>query len=84
MPVTKSAIARVKTNEIANARRSAQLSEERTAIRRFEKAVTAGADNVEDLYRAASAAIDRAFSKGLIKKNKASRDKSRLSARLAK
>ncbi|KRL57073.1 hypothetical protein FD35_GL000079 [Furfurilactobacillus rossiae DSM 15814] len=84
MPVTKSAIARVKTNEIAKARRTAQLSEERTAVKKFEKAVTAGADNVEELYRSASAAIDHAYSKGLIKKNKASRDKSRLAARLAK
>ena len=49
MPVTKSAIARVKTNEIAKARRTAQLSEERTAVKKFEKAVTAGADNVEEL-----------------------------------
>ena len=84
MPVTKSAIARIKTNEIANERRATQLSKERTAVKKFKKAVQNKADNAEELLRAASSAIDRACSKGLIKKNKASRDKSRLSAMLNK
>ena len=38
----------------------------------------------EELFRAASSAIDKAETKGLIHKNKASRDKARLSAKLAK
>ncbi len=84
MPIIKSAIERVKTNEKANARNSAELSKMRTAIKKFEKAKTAGAEDVEKLYRAAVSAVDRAHSKGLIKANKAARDKSRMAARLAK
>lgn len=84
MPIIKSAIERVKTNEKANARNSSQLSKMRTAIKKFEKAKTVGADNVEALYREAVSAVDKAQSKGLIKANKASRDKSRMAARLAK
>ena len=46
MPIIKSAIKRVKVNEKANDRNSAQLSKMRTAIKKFEKAKTAGVDNV--------------------------------------
>ena len=84
MPIIKSAIERVKTNEKANARNSAELSKMRTAIKKFEKAKTAGAEDVEKLYREAVSAVDRAHFKGLIKANKAARDKSRMAARLAK
>ena len=84
MPIIKSAIERVKTNEKANARNSAELSKMRTAIKKFEKAKTAGAEDVEKLYREAVSAVDRAHSKGLIKANKAARDKSSMAARLAK
>lgn len=84
MPIIKSAIERVKTNEKANARNSAELSKMRTAIKKFEKAKTAGAEDVEKLYREAVSAVDRAHSKGLIKANKAARDKSRMATRLAK
>ncbi len=84
MPIIKSAIERVKTNEKANARNSAELSKMRTAIKKFEKAKTAGAEDVEKLYREAVSAVDRAHSKGLITANKAARDKSRMAARLAK
>ena len=74
MPIIKSAIERVKTNEKANARNSSQLSKMRTAIKKFEKAKTVGADNVEALYREAVSAVDKAQSKGLIKAIKAARD----------
>ena len=84
MPIIKSAIERVKKKEKANARNSAELSKMRTAIKKFEKAKTAGAEDVEKLYREAVSAVDRAHSKGLIKANKAARDKSRMAARLAK
>ena len=95
MPIIKSAIERVRTSEKAEARNASQLSKMRTAIKKFDKAKLAGADNLDDLYKAAISAIDRAHSKGLIKankaaskglihKNKAARDKSRLSARYAK
>jgi small subunit ribosomal protein S20 len=78
MPVIQSAIQRVRLNKIERERRVPQLSAYRTAVKKFEKAVAAGDDNLAELYKAASSAIDRAYSKGLIKKNKANRDKSRL------
>lgn len=84
MPIIKSAIKHVKTTEKANAKNSSQLSKMRTAVKKFEKAKTAGADNVEQLFNEAVSAIDKAQSKGLIKANKAARDKSRMAARLAK
>ncbi|KRM19047.1 30S ribosomal protein S20 [Ligilactobacillus hayakitensis DSM 18933 = JCM 14209] len=84
MPIIKSAIKRVKTTEKANAANSSQLSKMRTAVKKFEKAKTAGAENVEQLFNEAVSAIDKAQSKGLIKANKAARDKSRMAARLAK
>ncbi len=84
LPIIKSAIKRVGTNKKANAKNSAQLSAMRTAIKKFETAKTANAENVEDLYRQAVSAIDKAKSRGLIKPNNAARNKSRLAARLAK
>ncbi|KRL04631.1 hypothetical protein FD46_GL001764 [Liquorilactobacillus oeni DSM 19972] len=84
LPIIKSAIKRVKTNEKAGSRNAAKISATRSAVKKFENAKTTGADNVEDLYKAAVKAIDQAKAKGLIKANKAARDKSRLAARLAK
>ncbi|KRL67865.1 30S ribosomal protein S20 [Companilactobacillus versmoldensis] len=79
MPQIKSAIKRVKTAEKANLRNNAQRSAMRSAIKNFETVVANNGDNKEDLYRTAARAIDMAKSKGLIKANKAARDKSRLS-----
>lgn len=84
MPNIESAIKRVRTNELANAKNSSQLSTMRTAIKKFEQAVEAGAEDVVAFYQDAVKAIDRAESKGLIHKNKANRDKSRLSKKIAK
>ncbi|MHC5247988.1 30S ribosomal protein S20 [Enterococcus sp. HY326] len=84
MPNIESAIKRVRTSEIAGAKNSSQKSAMRTAIKKFEDAVAAGADNVDALYKDAVTAIDKAETKGLIHKNKAGRDKSRLSKQLAK
>ncbi|QIL46311.1 30S ribosomal protein S20 [Vagococcus coleopterorum] len=84
MPNIESAIKRVRTAEKANELNSGQLSTMRTAIKKYEQALEAGAANAEELYKAAARAIDMAQSKGLIHKNKAARDKSRLAAKLAK
>ncbi|MFV0557352.1 MAG: 30S ribosomal protein S20 [Enterococcus sp.] len=84
MPNIESAIKRVRTSEASNAKNSSQLSSMRSAIKKFDQAVEAGADNVDALYQEASKAIDMAETKGLIHKNKASRDKSRLSKKIAK
>ena len=74
----KSAIKRAELNVKQNEKNSAQKSAMRTAIKAFE------ANPSEELFRAASSAIDKAETKGLIHKNKASRDQARLSAKLAK
>ncbi len=84
MPNIESAIKRVRTSEAANAKNSSQVSTMRTAIKKFDQAVEAGADNVDALYKDAVKAIDMAETKGLIHKNKASRDKSRLSKKIKK
>ncbi|WP_461239632.1 30S ribosomal protein S20 [Paucilactobacillus sp. N302-9] len=84
MPIIKSAFKRVRVNEKAQAQNASQLSTMRTAIKKFETANAASADNTEEAFKNALSAIDRAHSKGLIKANKAARDKSRLAARYAK
>lgn len=84
MPNIESAIKRVKTSEAANAKNSSQMSAMRTAVKKFDQAVEAGAENVDALLKDAVKAIDMAESKGLIHKNKASRDKSRLTKKIAK
>ena len=84
MPQIKSAIKRVKTQEAARVRNIAQMNAMRTAVKKFKTATEQNADNSQDLYKAAARAIDMANSKGLIKKNQAGRDTSRLSALLNK
>ncbi|CAM3107032.1 small subunit ribosomal protein S20 [Lactobacillus bombicola] len=83
MPQIKSAIKRVKTQDATRKRNAAQLNQLRTAVKKFKVAQAAGAENASELHVAAARALDKAASKGLIHKNKASRDKSRL-AKLAK
>ncbi|WP_163653034.1 30S ribosomal protein S20 [Listeria sp. PSOL-1] len=83
MPNIKSAIKRVKTNETRNNRNVAQRSAMRTAIKKVEVAAANHAENTQELFVAASKTIDSAASKGLIHKNKAARDKSRLAAKVA-
>lgn len=73
----QSAIKRAALNIKQNKKNAAQKSAMRTAIKAFE------ANPSEELYRAASASIDKAANKGLIHKNKANRDKARLAAKLA-
>ena len=60
----KSAIKRAELNVKQNEKNSAQKSAMRTAIKAFE------ANPSEELFRAASSAIDKAETKGLIHKTK--------------
>ncbi len=78
MPIIKSSIKRDRLNKIQYAARSPQISHYHTAVKNFEKAVKTGKDNINDLYKKTSSVIDKAQSKNLIKKNKASREKGRL------
>ena len=73
-----SAIKRVKVAEKANAANSQAKSAMRTEVKKAEQAIAAGAENAQELVVAASKALDKAASKGLIHKNAAARKKSRL------
>lgn len=84
MPIIESSIQRARLNKVQRERNVQQLSAYRTDVKKFRKGAEAGADNLNELFVNASSAIDRAASKGLISKSKASRDKSRLSALLNK
>jgi len=78
MPNIKSAIKRVKINAKANEANSQAKSAMRTEVKKAEQAIATGADNAQELVIAASKALDKAVSKGLIHKNAAARKKSRL------
>lgn len=83
MPNIKSAIKRVKTNEKRRAQNASQKSALRTAIKSFEGLVekndVAAATNA---LVEATKKLDKAAAKGLIHKNAAARQKSRLSKKL--
>ncbi|MBA2869830.1 small subunit ribosomal protein S20 [Anoxybacillus calidus] len=83
MPNIKSAIKRVKTSEKRRAQNAAQKSAMRTAIKKFEALVEAkDVEQAQAAFVIASKKIDKAASKGLIHKNAASRQKSRLAKKL--
>ena len=84
MPNIEAAIKRVRTSEKSAIQNNVQKSSMRTAIKKYVQAVEAGNENAEPLLKEAIKSIDMAASKGLIHKNKANRDKSRLTAKLAK
>lgn len=83
MPNIKSAIKRVKTNEKKRAQNASQKSALRTAIKKFEKLVEQGdVEAAKEALRIASKKLDKAVTKGIIHKNTASRQKSRLAKKL--
>ncbi len=80
---------RARQNIKRRSRNMSQRSALRTAIKKFLKIASGGAGGSEDdsqaadgAYRAATAGIDRAVSKGLHHKNRAARLKKRLNNRL--
>jgi small subunit ribosomal protein S20 len=81
----KSQLKRIKTNEKAHQRNKATKSALKTSIRRFREAADAG-DNAKatDLAHAASRALDKAASKGIIHKNQAANRKSAIAAKTAR
>ena len=83
MPNIKSAIKRVSVIEKKTLRNSMIKSGYRTAVRKFEEAVSANdVKNAETLFAEATKKIDMACSKGVIVKNTAARKKSRLAKKL--
>ena len=81
----KSQIKRIKTNEKARLRNKATKSSLRTSVRRFREAADAGdAAKATELAHAASRALDKAASKGVIHKNQAANRKSAIAAQAAR
>ncbi|MET1247561.1 30S ribosomal protein S20 [Sporolactobacillus sp. STCC-11] len=83
MPNIKSAIKRVKTSE-ANRQHNVQYrSAMRTAIKSFNvKVEEKDVEGAKDAFLAATKKVDKAVTKGLIHKNKAAHEKSRLSKKM--
>ncbi|CAL9413536.1 30S ribosomal protein S20 [Nocardiopsis dassonvillei] len=79
----KSQKKRIRQNEKARVRNQAVRSSLKTAVRKFREAAETG--NVEQAavaQRAASRALDKAVSKGVIHKNQAANRKSAIAKRL--
>ncbi len=79
MPNIKSAEKRVKIIKKKTLRNNMIKSGYRTAIKKFETAIASGDKEAKNLFIDATRKVDQACSKGVIKKNTASRKKSRLS-----
>lgn len=83
MPNIKSAIKRVKTSEKRRAHNAALKSALRTAIKTFEAKVEGKeVESAKEAFLVATKKLDKAATKGLIHKNAASRQKSRLAKKL--
>ena len=81
----KSQLKRIKTNEKSRQRNKATKSALKTSIRRFREAADAGENaKATELAHAASRALDKAASKGIIHKNQAANRKSAIAAKAAR
>ncbi len=79
----KSQIKRVKTNEKRRQRNKSVRSAVRTAVRRFREAAASGdVDKTIEMQRAASKALDKAASKGVIHRNQAANRKSAMAKKV--
>ena len=84
MANNKSALKRIRQDVRKSESNRAHVAGMRTAIKNFRNAVETGEGNAQDLFKLAVKEIDSTANKGLIHKNKAARDKSRLSGLLSK
>ncbi len=84
MPNIKSAKKRVKIIETKTLQNRATKKAYKEAIKEFEVAVKENAKNKEELYNKAISLVDKAWSKGVLAKNTASRKKSSLAKLLNK
>lgn len=82
MPNIKSAIKRTKTAKIRSSRNAQAKSAMRSAVKKFETAVANNDENANELLVQAVSKLDKAAAKGLIHKNAANRQKSRLTKKL--
>jgi small subunit ribosomal protein S20 len=80
----KSQIKRIKTNEKARQRNKAVKSALRTQVRKFREAADAGdAEKATTAARAATRALDKAASRGVIHANQAANRKSAIASKAA-
>ena len=84
MPNIKSAKKRVKIIETKTLQNRATKKAYKEAIKECEAAVKENAKNKEELYNKAISLVDKAWSKGVLAKNTASRKKSSLAKLLNK
>ena len=78
-----SGLKRVRQDVKLNAANTALRSKFRTVIKNVQKAVAAGDKaRATELFKTAESVIDSVADKGIFHKNKAARDKSRLSAKV--
>ena len=74
---------RVRQDVKLNAANTSLRSKYRTAVKNVEKAVAAGGkDKAKDAFAKAQSIVDTVADKGIFHKNKAARDKSRLSSKV--
>ena len=74
---------RVRQDTKLNAANTSLRSKYRTAVKKVEKAVLTGdKTKATELFAAAQSVLDTIADKGIFHKNKAARDKSRLSAKV--
>ena len=74
---------RARQNVKLNAANTSLRSKYRTAVKNVEKAVLAGdVEKAKDLFGKMQSVVDIVADKGIFHKNKAARDKSRLSAKV--
>lgn len=84
MPNIKSAKKRVKIIETKTAQNKVTKKAYKEAVKSFEVAVNENSENKTELYNKAVSAIDKAWSKGVLAKNTASRKKTNLTKALNK
>ena len=84
MPNIKSAKKRVLVNDANRLENIKVKKAYREAVKAFEAAVANGDKNVADLHKAAVSQVDKAWSKGVLKRNTADRKKAHLAKLLAK
>jgi len=84
MPNIKSAKKRVKVND-ANALENKKIKKMyREAVKAFELAVSNNESNTDELLKTAISSVDKAWSKGVIKKNTADRKKANMTKKASK
>ena len=85
MPNIKSAKKRVELSKVAYEKNKADKSEMKTAIKKFDAAVSGGDKTAaQAAYKLAVKKVDQAVIKGLLHKNNAARKKSSMTLKLNK